>query len=156
MVVRLFGEKDPDSYILKYGVGAYKDAINSAITYFDFKMNLLKSESNLNKADELANYINSVIEELNKSDDDILKSVTISKLASEYNLDKKLLESKLIKKEPVKLAPVKINKRKLSRNEKSAEALINIMMSDSKYIKLYEKGLATFQIKLIGLSQMTS
>ncbi|UKI28802.1 MAG: toprim domain-containing protein [Clostridium sp.] len=40
MVVRLSGEKDPDSYILKYGVGAYKDAINSAITYFDFKNEL--------------------------------------------------------------------------------------------------------------------
>ena len=141
MVVRLSGEKDPDSYILKYGVDAYRDAINNAVTYFDFKMSMLKSQSNLNKADELANYINSVIDELNKSDDDILKSVTISKLASEYNLDKKLLESKLIKKEPVKIIPVKINKRKLSRNEKSAEALINIMMSDPKYIKLYEKRL---------------
>ena len=38
-------------------------------------------------------------------------------------------------------AHLKINKRKLSRNEKSAEALINIMMSDPKYIKLYEKRL---------------
>ena len=141
LVVRLSGEKDPDSYILKYGVDAYLDAVNSATSFFDFKINLLKSENNLNKADELANYINNVIEELNKSDDEILKSVTITKLSNEYNIDKKLLESKLIKKTPIKIEPVKINKRRLSRNEKTAEALINIMMSDSKYIRLYEKRL---------------
>ena len=141
LVVRLSGEKDPDSYVLKYGADAYLDAVNNATTYFDFKINLLRSESNLSKADELANYINSVIYELNKSDDEILKSVTISKLASEYNIDKKLLEDKLVKKEPIKIEPVKVNKRKLNRNSKVAEALINIMMSDTKYIKLYEKRL---------------
>ena len=103
LVLRLSGEKDPDSYILKYGVDAYLDAVNSANSFFDFKINLLKSENNLNKADELANYINNVIEELNKSDDEILKSVTITKLSNEYNIDKKLLESKLVKKAPIKI-----------------------------------------------------
>ena len=71
-VVRLTGEKDPDSFILKNGADAFRDALKGEISFFDFKLRYLKKDKNLNKADELAEYINKIIDELNKSDDDIL------------------------------------------------------------------------------------
>ena len=133
LVVRLSGEKDPDSYILKYGVDAFRDNINNAISYFDFKLNYLKKNRNLDKSDELAEYINKVINELNKSDDDILKAVTINKLSEEYGIDKILLESKLIKKEPVK-KEIKVlkPKKKTSKYEKTAEIILYMMMNVSE------------------------
>ncbi len=149
LVVRLSGEKDPDTYILKYGIDAFRDNINNASTYFDFKMNYLKKNKNLNKSEELAEYINNVIDELNKSDDDILKAVTINKLSNDYGIDKDLIEAKLIKKEKVKEV-VKIVpkvKRKLSKYEKTAEAIIYMMMSDEKYIRKYQKELNYFPDK---------
>ena len=148
LVVRLSGEKDPDEYILKYGVDAFKDNIKNAITYFDFKINYLKKNRNLNKSDELADYINKIIDELNKSDDEILKAVTINKLSLEYDIDKMLLESKLIKKEKVKkeLKP-KIIKKKKSKYEKAAEVILYIMMNDPKYIRRYQKELNYFPDK---------
>lgn len=143
LVVRLTGEKDPDSYILANGKDAFIDNINNAMSFFDFKINLLKKNKNLNKSDELANYINSVIDELNKSDDEILRSVTINKLSSDYGIDKLLLESKLNDidkpKEIIKYQPkVKI---KLSKYNKAAEMLLYIMMNNEKYIRRYEKEL---------------
>ncbi len=149
LVVRLSGEKDPDSYILKYGVDAFNDNIKNAISYFDFKIGYLKKNRNLKKSDELADYINKIIDELNKSDDEILKAVTINKLSEEYDIDKMLLEAKLIKKEPIVKTPKVIKpKQKKNKYEKTAETILYIMMNDSKYIKRYQKELNYFPDKI--------
>ena len=141
-VVRLSGNKDPDTYILDNGIEKFKDAIKNAVSYFDFKLNILKNSKDLNKSDELASYINNVIEELNKSDDDILKNITINKLSKDYGLDKELLQSKIIQKEKIDTIVPKKIKPKLNKYSKIAEAVLLIMMSDSKYIRRYEKELA--------------
>jgi DNA primase len=141
-IVRLSGDKDPDTYILDNGIEAFKNAINNAISYFDFKINLLKKNKDFNKSDELAEYINNVINELNKSDDEILKEITINKLSTEYGIAKNILENKIIHKvQAIPKIEVKINKPKISKYGKIAEALLLIMLSDSKYIVRYEKEL---------------
>lgn len=147
LVVRLSGEKDPDSYVLKYGIDAFRDNINGAISFFDFKINYLKKNKNLDKSDELADYINRVIDELNKTDDEILKAVTINRIASEYGVDKSLLESKLVKKEKVKDVKIVKPKKKTNRYEKTAQTILYIMMNNPKYIIKFKKELNYFPDK---------
>lgn len=138
-IVRLNGEKDPDSYILKYGVDAFKDALKGEISFFDFKLRYLKKDKNLNKADELAEYINKIIDELNKSNDEILKTITINKISEEYHIDKKILEGKLIKTIPViKQTEFKRVKPKLNQYHQAAEAILYLMMNDPKFIRKYK------------------
>ena len=138
-VVRLTGEKDPDSFILKNGADAFRDALKGEISFFDFKLRYLKKDKNLNKADELAEYINKIIDELNKSDDDILKSVTINKISEDYNIDKRILEGKLVKITP-KLDDVVVKRKrpKLNQYHQAAEAILYLMMNDSKFIRKYK------------------
>ena len=140
-VVKLDGAKDPDEYILNYGIDKYEDAINHAINLFDFKINYLKSNKNLNNADELSKYINSVISELNKSDDDILKNVTINKLSEEYNIDKNLLLSKIVNKEKKVIPKVIKRTKKHNQNIRAVEEILYYMMNNVKYAKIFTKEL---------------
>ncbi|MDD4187440.1 MAG: DNA primase [Bacilli bacterium] len=142
-VIRLSGQKDPDDYIIKNGEEKFKELLKNPISFFEYKLNYLKSNKDLNKSKDLANYINSVINELNKSDDEILKSVTINKLAKDYDLDKEVLLNKLIVKTKTKQKkPVEVKKKtRLSKNQKLCETVIYIMMKDIKYIKKYDRDL---------------
>ena len=148
-VVTLSGAKDPDEYILKYGIESYKNVIEHAIKLFDFKINTFKQDKNLNNIDELNNYINSVIDELNKTDDDILKNITINKLSEDYKLDKDLLLSKLIKKEePIKEIKIEKVKKIQKQNIKAVEEILYYMMNNVKYAKIFTKELNYIPDKL--------
>ncbi len=152
-VVRLSGNKDPDSYILEKGIDGFKNAINGAITYFDFKLNYFKKDKNLNKADDLASYVNKIIEELNNSDDEVLKNITINKLADEYHIDKDVIKAKLVKKDTStkEIKIVRKPKVRLTKYKKAAQAILYAMMNDPKYIRLYKRDLNYFPDKTYKL-----
>lgn len=142
-VTRLSGEKDPDDYIIANGEEKFKEVIKNSISFFEFKLLYFKKNKDLNKSKDLANYINVVIEELNKTTDDILKEVTINNLNKEYGIDKEVIYKKLTKNEPLIAKPMIIKKRpKLNKYKKISEAVLYMMMKDKKYIKIYENDLS--------------
>lgn len=141
-VVRLSGAKDPDEYILNFGIDKFKDVINNSVTYFNYKLKYYKQNKNLNNADELTSYVNQVIEELNKSNDEILIDVTLNQLSEDYNIDKNILKSKIKTKEINK--PMVILKKptvKKKKYIKICEEVIYYMLTDNKYIEEFENDL---------------
>ena len=136
-VVRLEENLDPDEYILKYGKETFERKINNPISIMDFELSYLKNGKNLNNSEDKAAYINQMIEEINKIDDDILKEVTIKKIAEETKIDEKLLKNHLIKK------PKKIKKERpklnLTKYEKAEKNLIYYMFKSPEVIKMYDK-----------------
>lgn len=142
-ILRLSGAKDPDEYILANGVEAFKEAMDNATSYFDFKLKYLKKNKNLDKEVDAAKYVNSVLKELSKSNDDILIELTINKLANDFNLNKNDLMNKVKKVEKVNVVKVEAKpKVKLTKNLKLCELLLYYMLDDIKYIKLYEQELS--------------
>ena len=144
-VLRIKDAKDPDEYILKNGIDSYKNAIEHSANYFDFKLDSLKGNKNLDKIEDLNKYINQVIDELNKSNDSILRELTINELSSKYNIDKQLLLNKLNdinnKKENKEVVSLKTKKEKLDNTTKTYRSFIYYLLNDDKYIQLYNQEL---------------
>ncbi len=59
-VVRLSGEKDPDEYIIANGINSFVDNLNHSLSYFEFKMNYLKQNKDLDKIEDQSEYIKEV------------------------------------------------------------------------------------------------
>lgn len=136
-VVRLEENLDPDEYILKYGKETFERKINNPISIMDFELSYLKNGKNLNNSEDKAAYINQMIEEINKIDDDILKEVTIKKIAEETKIDEKLLKNHLVKKPKIiKKERPKLN---LTKYEKAEKNLIYYMFKSPEVIKMYDK-----------------
>lgn len=136
-VIRLENNMDPDEYIKKYG-HQFEELIKNPMSVMDFKLSYLKTGKNLNNPTDEAKYINESIEEINKIDDDILKEVTIKKVAQETGIAEELIRSKLTSK-PVTLKPpvVKETKVKIDKYEKAERNLVYHMLRSPEVIKMY-------------------
>lgn len=145
-IVRLENNSDPDDYIIKNGKDSFISKIDNSMNIMDFKESLLKKEFNLKNTKELATYINTMIDEINKIDDDILREVSINKLSKETEIDIDILKSKLIKKEPIKIEVRKVINTKLNKYQKSERNLLYYMLIDKAVIKMYEKKITHMQV----------
>ena len=136
-VVRLEDNMDPDEFILKNGKDEFIKKIENPIDIMEFELSYLKKGKNLNNAEEKAKYINEIIKEINKIDDDILKEVTIKKLCSETDIDENIIRNHLKEK------PKKIIKKKkeinLTKYEKAEKNLIYYMFKSPEVIRMYDK-----------------
>ena len=146
-IVRLTDAKDPDEYIRLKGVEALKDNIKQALKFIDFKLEYLKLDKNMQNIEDVAKYINDVIKALN-NEDDLTKSLIISKISKDYQIDAELLESK-IKVTPQKVeAKTEKKEEKKSKYQMAASKIIYYMLMDSKYITIFQNKLGYFKEKL--------
>ncbi len=152
-VVRFSDYKDPDEYIINKGIDAFKNNIDNAIDYIDFKIKAQKNSININNTEELATYINKIIIDVSNIKDPILKEVTLNKISKEYNISLDILKSKLdslnqeekIAKEIFKEG--KKESKKLNGIDIAIRKILFYMMNDINYIKLYQNKIGFFENK---------
>lgn len=141
-IIRLEENLDPDEYILKYGKEKFLEKIDNPINVMDFKLSYLKDNKDISKSEELATYVNEVIKELSKIDDEVLREISIRKLSFESNLDIEFLKERLDlqKKEPVISSEIVVKKetKKLKGYEKAEQNLVYYMLLSKEVIKVYD------------------
>lgn len=143
-IVRLEDKLDPDEYIQKFGKEKFLTKIDNPINMMDFKLNYLKRNKDFNNPNDVANYVNKVISDLNEIDDDILREVTLKKISAESNLDIDFLRSKLNsdKEKSIKQSQQivkKVSKGKKSKYQKAEQNLIFYMLKSTEVIRVYDK-----------------
>ena len=136
-IIRLEENLDPDEYIQKYGKEAFERKIENPINIMDFELDYLKQGKNLESAEDTAEYINQIIKELNKINDEILKEVTIKKIVDETKIDENIIRNHLEEK-PKKL-PKREVKQSLTKYEIAEKNLIFYMLNSEEVIKAYDK-----------------
>jgi len=138
-VARLEAGSDPDDYISKFGVDAFRKLLDNAMNLMEYKEFILKKNINLSNPEEAANYVNSMIKELNNINDEVLREITIKKLSEETNLTVDFIKSKLgekVKKEEISIVK---EKKRLTKWEKSERNLLYYMLLNQNVIKMYDK-----------------
>ena len=145
-VVRLSGKKDPDEYIVTYGIEAMQENIDHPLSFLEFKLNFLKKNKNLQDTNDLANYVKEVLKTL-EGKDAITIDITLNKLVQEYNLSYDVLKEEIKEKVPVRQKetskPVVVKRK--NAYVSSAEHILYYMMNDAKYIKMYQNRLGYFK-----------
>ena len=145
-VIPLPNPDDPDSYILNDGKDRFIGLIENAINFSDFKMNKLKETVNLNSDEGKADYINKVIEETCKIDDEIRRELVLKRLAKEFDIGYNTLEMRmnnlLKEKTPKKeVKEVFIPKKNVKKDKyiKAIEQIIYFMLNNDWIITQVEK-----------------
>ncbi len=151
-VIRLSGEKDPDEYILANGKEAFIQNVSEPLTFFEFKINYLKQNKDLNNITDLTAYINDVLKDLASNDDAILRELTLTKMSKEYDISLDVLKSKLELLAPVKVKEPKekVEKKVIKKDSYiiGMEKILYFMMNGEEYIKEYQKKLGFFSDSL--------
>lgn len=143
LVIPLNDKLDPDDYIIKYGEEAFKNLIDNAVSYSEYKIKAMRKTYNLNNVDDKTVYINKVLLEIAKEADEIKCEIMLKNLAKDtdiwYNtLEKKLLELKDKEKGNKKEGTTVIKKDKKDGYNKAMESLIYYALNYPSAITLID------------------
>lgn len=96
-ILQISGAKDPDEYVLKYGSGQMKKAMDNSISLVEFKVKKLKENLNLENVSDKIKFLNEISKILLKVENDIEKEVYITKFSNQYNVSKEAIYAQLNK-----------------------------------------------------------
>lgn len=114
-VLQIYGAKDPDEFIIKYGPERFQKCVESAISLVEFKVKILKQNLNIENVNDKIKFLNEIAKILAKVDNNIEKEVYVDKISKEYGISKEAIygeinkliynkssEKKILEKSPIK------------------------------------------------------
>ena len=90
-ILQIYGAKDPDEFIIKYGPERFQKCVDSAISLVEFKVKILKQNFNIENINDKIKFLNEIAQILAKVDNDIEKEVYIDKISQEYKISKEAI-----------------------------------------------------------------
>jgi len=143
-VVRLENKLDPDEYIIKYGKEKFEEKIFNPINGLDYKMSYHKTEKQLTNNFDMSKYVDEMLKELAKIDNETYIELTLKKLSDESNLDINYLRKRIFKiDKPLNKIVTKITK--LNKYELAERNLLYYMLNNIEVIKLCVKYKPSFE-----------
>ena len=122
-VLQMSGAKDPDEYILKFGVIRFQKLMQEAISLIEFKVKMFKKDLNLNNANDKIKFLNNIAKLISQIDSIMEREVYIEKIAQTYDISKEAIYAQ-------------VNKIKYAN--KSGEKQLNKVRPVVKHINLQE------------------
>ena len=130
-VVRLEDNLDPDEYILTKGKDKMIYNLSHAQSVYDYKLSSYKENIDFNDSKEVSNYINVMIKEFEKIDDDIVREIEIKKLSESTNVSYDLIKSKLKDSEKKVIITHKPRNIKINKYEKASKYILYRMINNN-------------------------
>ena len=133
-VLQIEGAKDPDEFIVKFGEGRFKLAVENAISLVEFKVKNLKKELNIENTGDKIKFLNEIAKILSKVENTMEREIYIEKIAKGYNISKEAIYAEVNKLIYAGSKGDKIlqNQRKEIRHIKSEQKEKDIIDEDLK------------------------
>ena len=144
-VVDLVDEKDPDDYIDKHGVDKLQKLIKDAQDFIDFKLKMLKEKYDINKIEELSEFIQEILTTIENLEP-LAKDLALNKISKEYNLDINILKDRL-PKETKKITKTIEPTIKKDKYRELANTLLYFLANDKNYARIYKNEVNIFKEK---------
>ena len=96
-VLQIDGAKDPDEFVLKFGEGRFKLAVDNAISLVEFKVKSLSKDINIENASDKIKFLNEIAKILAKVDNTMEREIYIEKIAKGYNISKEAIYAEVNK-----------------------------------------------------------
>ena len=130
-VLQIYGAKDPDEFVIKYGPERFQKCVDSAISLVEFKVKILKQNLNLENVNDKIKFLNETAKILAKVDNSIEQEVYIDRISSEYGVSKEAVYGEVNKLKYAKTSDKKVLERapiksfiKQENSEKIDESII--------------------------------
>ena len=130
-VLQIYGAKDPDEFVIKYGPERFQKCVDSAISLVEFKVKILKQNLNLENVNDKIKFLNETAKILAKVDNSIEQEVYIDRISSEYGVSKEAIYGEVNKLKYAKTSGKKVLERapiksfiKEENSEKIDESII--------------------------------
>lgn len=148
-VLQMEGAKDPDEYVVKYGSGRFLQLVDNAISLVEYKVKILKQNSNTNSANDKIKFLNEIAKILLLIDNKIEQEVYVDKISTEYHVSKEAIyaqinrlkygqtnEEKILQKSPIRIQEDKQDTT-LTESTQKENALIALLINSG--INVYNK-----------------
>ena len=96
-VLQIEGAKDPDEYIVKFGEGRFRLAMDNAISLVEFTVKNLKIDFNLDNTSDKIKFLNEIAKILSKVENTMEREIYIEKIAKGYNISKEAIYAEVNK-----------------------------------------------------------
>ena len=96
-ILQIEGAKDPDEFVVKYGVERFQKYVEKAISLVEFKVKMLKQNLNLEIVNDKVKFLNEVSKILSKVENKIEREIYIDKISSDYKVSKEAIFAEINK-----------------------------------------------------------
>ena len=97
-VLQIYGAKDPDEFIVKYGPDRFRKCMDDAISVVEYKVKNLKKELNIDNVSDKIKFLNAIAKILSEVTNSMEREVYVDKIASTYNISKEAIYAEINKK----------------------------------------------------------
>ena len=127
-ILQIYGAKDPDEFVIKYGPERFLKCVDSSISLVEFKVKILKQGLNIENVNDKIKFLNQIAKILSNVENNIEKEVYIDKISKEYGISKEAIYGEVNKLTYSKNKDTKILEKPISsykRKEKIEEEKID-------------------------------
>ncbi len=161
-VLQIYGAKDPDEFVIKYGPERFNKCVDNAISLVEFKVKVLKQNLNIENVNDKIKFLNGTAQILSKVDNDIEKEIYIDKISQEYKISKEAIygevnklryqnsnDKKILERAPVKSFMKKDSEKKIDESIIKREKMVIYILVNypEKTFETIKKNIAVDDIK---------